>query len=428
MKGEPPILCRGCGESLAEDAEACAVCHGLARLAHPELTTLTLAHLDCDAFYASIEKRDDPSLAARPVIVGGGTRGVVATACYIARAFGVRSAMPMFKALKLCPDAVVIKPNIAKYAAVGADIRARMQALTPLVEPLSIDEAFMDLSGTEALHGASAAAVLARLQTRIEAELGLTVSIGLSFNKFLAKFASDLDKPRGFSVIGHSDALAVIGRAPAARLPGVGPAAAKALNAAGLATIADIRTTGEAALMRRFGDWGQRLFALSMARDDRRVDPDSDRKTVSAETTFAIDVSDFEALCDRLWPLCEAVAARARAGGVAGRVVTLKLKSAQFKTITRQRALNDPTRLAQRLFSIGKALLETQTQTQPALAYRLIGIGLSDLTDESLADKGDLMDQRTPKAAAAEDAIAAARARFGKTAIVTGRTLKTQDD
>ena len=182
---------------------------------HPELAHLAIAHVDCDAFYAAIEKRDNPALRDKPLIVGGGHRGVVATACYIARTYGVRSAMPMFEARRLCPHAEVVRPDMAKYAAAGREVRARMLDLTPLVEPLSIDEAFLDLSGTARLHGLAPAKTLARFAKRVEAEIGITVSIGLSHNKFLAKVASDLDKPRGFSVLGAGEAAAFL--APEAR-------------------------------------------------------------------------------------------------------------------------------------------------------------------------------------------------------------------
>ena len=174
-------------------------------VAHDELGQLSIAHMDCDAFYASVEKRDNPTLRDRPVIVGGGTRGVVSTCCYIARIKGVRSAMPMFQALKLCPEAVVVKPRFPAYLEASRAIRAMMEELTPSIEPLSLDEAFLDLSGTARLHGAPPAVLLARLTKRMEDELGLTGSIGLSHNKFLAKIASDLDKPRGFSVIGRAE-------------------------------------------------------------------------------------------------------------------------------------------------------------------------------------------------------------------------------
>ena len=199
-------FCRDCLADATPQGARCAACGSPRLLRHDELDTLAIAHVDCDAFYATIEKRDDPTLAAEPVIVGGGKRGVVATACYIARTFGVKSAMPMFEALRLCPQAKVVRPNMEKYAKAGREVRRMMLALTPLVEPLSIDEAFLDLSGTARLHGMSPAKALARFAADVEKNLRITVSIGLSCNKFLAKVASDLDKPRGFAVLGGSEA------------------------------------------------------------------------------------------------------------------------------------------------------------------------------------------------------------------------------
>ncbi|PJN96384.1 DNA polymerase IV, partial [Amaricoccus sp. HAR-UPW-R2A-40] len=204
-----PSLCRDC-LTPSPDPGRCPACRSPRTVAHPELLDLAIAHVDCDAFYASVEKRDDPSLRDVPLIVGGGQRGVVTTACYLARIHGVRSAMPMFQARRLCPQAVVVKPRMARYVEVSRQIRALMEALTPLVEPLSLDEAFLDLTGTERLHKAPPALLLARLQARVEAELGVSVSVGLSHNKFLAKTASDLDKPRGFSVIGRAETAAFL--------------------------------------------------------------------------------------------------------------------------------------------------------------------------------------------------------------------------
>jgi DNA polymerase-4 len=413
-------LCRDCGADAPEDR--CARCRGDRVVRHDELMALSIAHLDCDAFYAQIEKRDDPAIRAKPVIVGGGRRGVVSTCCYVARAFGVRSAMPMFQALRLCPQAVVVRPDMAKYVAVGKQVREAMRALTPLVQPLSIDEAFMDLTGTDALHGGAPAQTLIRLQNDIEATLDITVSIGLSFNKFLAKTASDLDKPRGFSVIGRADAIDFLTPRGVGTLPGVGPAGAAQLERHGLRCIGDIRALGMKPMIAKFGDWGLHLWRLSNADDPRRVDPEGERKSVSAETTFFEDIRDHAQLEDILWSLCEKVSSRARAGETAGRTITLKLRRADFRILTRRRTLNEPTLLAHRLFETGRALLAAE----PAgVAYRLIGIGLSDLADAAQADKGDLMDAETPRRAAAEDAVARARARFGKGAVVTGRALKT---
>ena len=195
-------FCRDCLADASPNSGRCGACRSPRLLRHPELDRLSIAHVDCDAFYATIEKRDDPALAAEPVIVGGGKRGVVAAACYVARTFGVRSAMPMFEALRLCPHATVIRPNMEKYVGVGREVRRMMLDLTPQVEPLSIDEAFLDLTGTERLHGMNPAKALARFARDVESKVGITVSIGLSGNKFLAKIASDLDKPRGFAVLG----------------------------------------------------------------------------------------------------------------------------------------------------------------------------------------------------------------------------------
>ena len=386
---------------------------------HPDLTRLTIAHMDCDAFYASVEKRDRPELRDRPVIVGGGKRGVVTTCCYIARIYGVRSAMPMFKATKLCPQAVIIPPDFTKYRADSARIMEKIARLTPLVQPLSLDEAWMDLAGSERLHGGSPALVLARLQAEIEQDVGITVSIGLAANKFLAKIASDLDKPRGFSVISASEAQAFLAPKPATILPGVGPAFAKSLEAAGLRTVGDLARAEPKALAERWGAYGLRLSQLAHGQDARAVDPDQVRKAISAETTFFDDLSQIEALEDQLWPLCERVARQARAAGVAGRVATLKLKTADFRLVTRRRTLPVPTQAARTLFAVARELLAAEAKGRE---YRLIGAGLSDFVDA--ADGLDLFADEERKARTSERTIDALRERFGSGAIVTGRALK----
>jgi len=418
------ILCRACAAETQGDR--CPSCGEDKPLEHAELSALEIAHLDCDAFYASIEKRDDPSLEPHPVIVGGGKRGVVSTCCYVARAHGVRSAMPMFKALKLCPQAKVVHGDMSKYVEEGRIIRRMMEELTPQVQPLSIDEAFMDLSGTEELHAGSPAQSLIKLQNRIWDERKLTVSIGLSFNKFLAKTASDLDKPRGFSVIGRLEALGFLESRSVATLPGVGPAGAAALERNGLKKIGDIRAAGPQRMRSLYGDWGAHLFALSMADDPRKVDPHGERKSISAETTFLEDVADIEALEDILWPLCEKVAARCRASETAGLTLTLKLKDAKFKIITRRRQLPEPTLLAARIFAHARELLGADADGRSK--FRLIGVGLSDFSDAVNADKGDMLDTETPKRAVVEAAVARARDKFGDSAVLTGRALKTRDD
>jgi DNA polymerase-4 len=399
------------------------VCASPRLAVHAELHTLTIAHLDCDAFYASVEKRDRPELRDRPVIVGGGRRGVVTTACYIARTFGVRSAMPMFKALKACPSAVVIPPDFAKYKAESRRIMAKLAALTPLVQPLSLDEAWLDLSGTERLNGGSPALVLAKAQGEIERETGLGVSIGLSCNKFLAKIASELDKPRGFAAIGAAEAKAFLAPRPVGLLPGVGPAMVKRLEAAGYRRIGDLARAEAKTLAQIFGAQGLSLAALARGEDNRPVDPDRARKSVSAETTFDRDLRTLEALEDRLWPCCEKVAARARAEAVAGRAVVLKLKTADFRQIARRRTLEAPTQTARTLFAVTRELLAAETG---AVAFRLIGVGLAELVEGAAgAPPQDLFsDGDETRARTTERTLDALRARFGPAAVVSGRDLK----
>jgi DNA polymerase-4 len=387
---------------------------------HDQLENLSIAHMDCDAFYASVEKRDRPELRDLPVIVGGGHRGVVTTCCYIARMSGVRSAMPMFKALKLCPRATVIYPDFAKYKSASAAIFAKVRALTPLVQPLSLDEAWIDLGGTEALNGACPAKVLARLQNQIEAEVGLTVSIGLSANKFLAKIASDLDKPRGFAVIGQAEAQSFLAPKPVTILPGVGPALAQSLAKVGFKTVGDLAKADPKDVTLRFGTNGLRMWQLAQGQDKRPVNPDQVRKSVSAETTFFDDLSQLDALTDALWPLCEKVARQMRAAAITGRVATLKLKTADFKLVTRRKTLAVPCQTAKMLFAAGRELLASEIRGE---TYRLIGIGLSDLADVSAAPT-DFFSADEQQARETERVIDDLRTRFGKSAIVSGRSLK----
>ena len=419
--GEPMgSFCRDCLADVPDGGARCAAC-GSPRLArHPELARLAIAHVDCDAFYAAIEKRDNPALCDKPVIVGGGHRGVVATACYIARTFGVRSAMPMFEARRLCPHAEVVRPDMAKYARAGREVRAMMLDLTPLVEPLSIDEAFLDLAGTERLHGMPPAKSLARFARRVEHEIGITVSIGLSHNKFLAKIASDMDKPRGFSVLGADEALAFLAPKPVTFIWGVGKAMGASLVRAGLRTIADLQRADETTLMRRFGTEGLRLARLSRGIDARTVNPERETKSVSAETTLNRDLAEFRALERLLWELCEKVSARLKAKELAGATVTLKLKSADFRLRTRARSLAAPTQLAAKIFTAGRELLARETD---GTRFRLIGIGVSALAGAAEADPADLVDVVGRRSAAAEHAIDQLRAKFGRDAVIRGIAL-----
>jgi DNA polymerase-4 len=421
------VLCRDCAALSAAPAaalaapERCPECGSPRLVAHDELAELAIAHLDCDAFYATVEKRDRPELAELPVIVGGGARGVVLACCYVARLYGVRSAMPMFKALPLCPDAVVIRPDMAKYRMVGRAVRAEMQRLTPLVEPLSIDEAFLDLSGTAALHGAAPAQLLAALARRVEDSLGITVSIGLSYNKFLAKLASDLDKPRGFAVIGRAEAVAFLADKPVGWLWGVGSAMQRRLAADGIMRIGQLAALEPRELATRYGRLGQRLAQLARGADDRRVDPEGKARSISAETTFARDEADGEALARVLWPLCEKVAERLKQGALAAGTVTLKLKTADFRLRTRSRRLADPTQLADTLYRTARLLLTGEADG--ATRFRLIGVGADGLVDSTAADRPTLFDHDTGRARHLEEAIDDIRRRHGAAAVRLGRGL-----
>ncbi len=411
-------FCRDCLADVPETAARCSSC-GSPRLArHPELDRLTIAHVDCDAFYATIEKRDDPSIADKPVVVGGGKRGVVAAACYIARTYGIRSAMPMFEAKRCCPEAVVVKPNMAKYVSVGREVRKRMFDLTPLVEPLSIDEAFLDLTGTERLHGMSAAKALARFAAQVERDIGITVSIGLSANKFLAKIASDMDKPRGFAVLGQGEAAAFLAPKPVGFIYGVGAVGAAKLSSGGYRLIADLQRADEKELMARHGEEGARLWRLARGIDTRSVSAERETKSISAETTLERDIGEFRPLEQQLWELTERVSARLKANGLSGSTVTLKLKSADFKIRTRARSLGAPTQLAAKIFAAGRDLLEHEMGTTK---FRLIGIGVSHLEDASGDDLADLIDARAAKA---EHAVDRLRSKFGRDAVVKGLALE----
>jgi len=416
-------LCRDCMHTPSESAISCPNCAGTRLISHPELETLTIAHIDCDAFYAAIAKRDNPELKDQPVLIGGGHRGVVSTACYIARLYGVHSAMPMFKALKACPDAVVMPPDSRKYQIAATQIREKMRALTPLVQIVSIDEAYLDLSGTSKANKAPPATVLARLAQEIERDVGITVSIGLSENKFLAKTASELDKPCGFAALSAREAPTFLAPHAPSFLHGVGPKHAARLIRDGYRTIADLQAAPQKELIARYGETGLWLSERAFGRDNRRVSPDSVRKSVSAETTFFANIHDLGELEDELWRLSVKTADRSKAAGVEGAVVTLKLKSADFKTITRRVTLPSPTQLSQTIFRSARTLLAREATGRQ---FRLIGIGISALSPAAETDAVDLLDPNVKKRATAERAADIARAKFGKDAVKTGRTVRQE--
>jgi DNA polymerase-4 len=389
------------------------------------LHELSIAHIDCDAFYAAVEKRDNPELADKPLIIGGGTRGVVSTACYIARIKGVHSAMPMFKARKACPEAIVLKPDMAKYSAVGKEVRELMQQLTPLVEPLSIDEAFLDLTGTARLHGKSPAQALAGLALQIEKEIGITVSIGLSHTKYLAKLASDMDKPRGFFVLGPDECREFLSRKPVSYIWGVGAAMQRKLHRDGIRLIGQLQSMDKAALMERYGSIGARLYHLSRGEDERKVHRAAKSKSISAETTFNQDLRDYDDLAAILWRLSERVSTRAKQSALAGQTVTVKLKTNKFQTRTRNTSLSEPTCFASRIFDAANPLLKREADGRTA--FRLIGVGISNLTSVDTQLLPDGLDRRAAATARAEMAMDKLRSKFGQDVVGKGRSFGEAD-
>ena len=414
-------MCRDCF-ALFDAAPRCPKCRGPRILSHPELTTLSIAHMDCDAFYASVEKRDNPEIKDKPLIIGGGKRGVVSTACYIARIKGVHSAMPMFKALKLCPEAVILPPRMSAYAEVSAQVRRFMEDLTPAIEPLSLDEAFLDLTGTEKLHRAPPAVVLGRLVKRMEDELGISGSIGLSHNKFLAKLASDLDKPKGFSIIGKAETEDFLEPLPIKKIWGVGKVMQGMLERDGIRTFADLRRRDRKTLADRYGTMGDRLWHLSRGQDYRNVNASAPVKSISKETTFSEDTRDASLLDGHIWRLSEQVSYRAKAKDIMGKTVTLKVKQSDHQILTRRITLADPTQVADMIYSHAKPLLDAVIDKAP---FRLIGVGISGLTKvDDVNSLGNLLDPDAGKREKVERAADKIKERFGKDAILKGRSLR----
>jgi DNA polymerase IV len=410
----PRCFCRDCLADLDVRAKRCTSCGSPRLVRHHALPSLTLAHIDCDAFYATVEKRDNPELNDYPVIIGGGKRGVVSAACYIARTYGVRSAMPMFKALDLCPEAKVIRPDMAKYVRVGREVRTAMQALTPLVEPLSIDEAFLDLAGTTRVHGMIPAKVLAKFAADVERDIGITVSVGLSVNKFLAKIASDLDKPRGFATLDQADAVTLLADKPVGFIYGVGPATQDRLSQRGFRKVGDLQRADETELMKQFGGEGRRLWRLARGIDDRLVVADRGAKTISNETTFNEDIRDLATLEKILWRLSEKVSGRLKSSELSGTTITLKLKTADFRQRTRSQSIQSPTQLAKRIFDISREMLAKEID---GTAFRLIGTGVSALRPGAEAGDDNMLDRRSAHAERAMDAL---KKKFGSAAVIKG--------
>jgi DNA polymerase-4 len=415
-----PSLCRKCFNTFNEEGR-CPRCSSPLVVSHSELFDLNIAHMDCDAFYASVEKRDNPDLADKPVIIGGGRRGVVSTACYIARIRGVKSAMPMFKALEKCPDAVVIRPRMKIYAEISQQIRAMMNDITPLVEPLSLDEAFMDMSGTHKLHGAPPAVMLAKLMDRISDNLGLTGSIGLSHNKFLAKIASDLNKPNGYSIIGEAETSSFLKDKSIRLIWGVGASTQKSLEKSGIRTFLDLLRWDRKDLVSKFGSMGDRLWFLARGQDARVVSNSDRIKSISNETTLNENTSNIRVLEGHLWRLCEKVSSRAKSKGLAGTIMILKLKSSNHKIITRRVTLRDPTYMADVLFRSTYPLMEAAIENGP---FRLVGAGLSGLCLASQAQREpELLDDGALNRIKVERVTDEIREKFGDEAMIKGRSL-----
>ncbi len=419
-------LCKDCCKISKDSAPAirCRECGSPRIISHIELTKLCIAHVDCDAFFASIEKRDNPDLASKPVIIGGGVRGVVSTCCYIARQSGVRSAMPTHQAKRLCPNAIFITPNMAKYVKASKQIMTLMQELTPSVEPLSIDEAFLDLSGTQKVHKAFPAQILARFAKKVEKQVGLSISIGLSHNKFLAKMASDLDKPKGFAIIGKKETVDFLAPMPVSSIYGVGKVFSKTLNDDGFASIKDLQDQNEHDLRAKYGEIGARLAHLSKGQDTRSIITNSKVKSVSNETTFLTNISDINPLSVKLLELCEQVSARLKAKNLTADTITLKLRSADFKLRTRAKHLYLPTQLAHVMYENSFRLLELEVD---GTAFRLIGVGMSGLKKNNEEDPKDLLEPKIALKAAAERAIDKVRGRFGESALIRGKLFTNSE-
>ncbi len=419
-------LCRDCTKllNINQIPSRCGECGSPRILAHEELEELNIAHFDCDSFFASVEKRDNKELIDKPVIIGGGKRGVVATCCYIARQSGIHSAMPIMKAKKLCPNAVIIPPNMAKYKYVSKQIFALMQPLTPLFEPLSIDEGFLDFSGTRKLHKACAAQILAKIALKIEEQIGVSISVGLSHNKFLAKLASDLDKPRGFSIIGKKEAKQFLAPLPISKIYGVGKKFAAKLKKDGFINIGQLQKYPKSELIKNYGELGATLADLARAKDRRRVKSERKVKSVSTEITFSTDIADFSTLSTILLELAERVSFRLKQKRLIGDIITLKLKSANFELRTRAKHISFPTHFAHIIYEIGEQLLAKEVD---GTNFRLIGIGVSSLLSGIGEIPSDLLEPKIYKKAKIERAMDILHEKFGKKALIRGKLYQIED-
>lgn len=385
-----------------------------------------IAHVDMDAFYASIEQRDDPALRGRPVIVGGsGRRGVVAAASYEARRFGIHSAMPSFQAKRRCPDAIFVPPRIGHYAAVSAELMAILDRYSPTVEPLSLDEAFLDLTGTERLFGSPRGAA-ARIRDEIHGTLGLTASVGVGSSRLVAKIASDFDKPDGLTVVDPGEEREFLAPMPAGRIPGVGPKAQDALARVGIRTIDDIARCPPDALRRALGRYGAVVQRLARGEDPRRVRAGRQRQSLGSERTLADDICGRDAVRARLVPLADEVARGLRAKGVRAGGVRVKVKYATFRTITRERHLDRPAADSASLLAAADLLLR---RFELELPIRLVGMTAYDLDAGDQPRQASLLTSedapRAERAEAVERALDAVREKFGAAGVRRGTAVPT---
>jgi DNA polymerase-4 len=377
-----------------------------------------------DAFYAAVEVLDDPHLAGKAIVVGGspdGSRGVVCSASYEARKFGVRSAMPAGQAKRLCPHAIFLPGRMGRYEEVSHRIRDVFHEFTPGVQPVSVDEAFLDLCGFGGFEGA---VVVARnIKEAIGSRLRLTASVGVASNKSVAKIASDLQKPDGFVVVPPGREQEFLDPLPVKRIWGVGPKADASLAALGIRTVRQLREFDKATLKKRFGKWGGQLWLLCRGIDEREVEGEGEweRKSVSAQSTFAEDLSRWEDLEERLLELAERVCRRARAEGLAGKTVTLRARYPDFRTVTRNRTLDRPTRSTEVLYRTASDLL--RKLVRPDDAFRLLGVGLSQLTDRVIVQRGLFEETREAKGDRIDRVMDVVEAEAGREAIVRARLL-----
>jgi DNA polymerase-4 len=388
---------------------------------------LTILHVDMDAFYAAVEQRDRPELRGKPVIVGGlGGRGVVSAASYEARAFGVHSALPMSTARRLCPHAVFLPVRMKDYAAVSRQIRDIFLSFTPLVEPLSLDEAFLDVRGCEGLFG-SAAETARQIKERVKKESGLTASVGVAPNKFLAKLASDHGKPDGFVVLLPEAVTGFLNPLTVSRLWGVGAKAEQRLKALGVHTIGQLAALPQRVLVDHFGAVGHHLWQLAHGEDERGVVPDREAKSVSTETTFAQDLGDREVLRIWLLDLVDHLASRLRHEGLWARTIDVKIRSSDFRTRVRAHALPEPTNATDALWQAAADLFE-RSLTRDLLPVRLLGVGVTRLTRAPVVQHGLFDGDQRERQGQLDQTVDAIRHQFGSDAIQRGSLLQRPED